>query len=54
MDDEANTVFQTVGSCQIMPQTIVLNARGEVIYNEAGSMTWEKLETLAAQAEAGQ
>ena len=35
-----------------MPQTIVLNRHGEVVYNQRGSVTPEMLETLYEQAAA--
>ena len=34
----------------MLPQTAVLNARGEVIYNQTGSVTYELLEELLAKA----
>ena len=34
-----------------MPQTVVLNRRGEVIYNKSGSVTPELLEALYKQAD---
>ena len=33
-----------------MPQTIILNRRGEVTYNAQASLTLEKLEILYQQA----
>jgi len=50
-DDEA--IWNIVGGTTAMPQTIVLNRKGEVIYNQRGSVTPEMLETLYAQASEG-
>jgi len=47
-DDEA--IWDIVGGTTAMPQTIVLNRKGEVVYNQRGSVTPEMLETLYAQA----
>jgi thiol-disulfide isomerase/thioredoxin/Fe-S-cluster-containing hydrogenase component 2 len=47
-DDEA--IWELVGGTTAMPQTIVLNRHGEVIYNQRGSVTPEMLETLYQQA----
>ena len=47
-DDEA--IWNIVGGTTAMPQTIVLNRKGEVIYNQRGSVTPEMLETLYTQA----
>lgn len=49
-DDE--TIWNLVGGTTAMPQTIVLNRRGEVVYNQRGSVTPEMLETLYEQASA--
>ena len=53
VDDEDDSFYTLVDNSGALPQTIVLNARGEVIYNQAGSVTFEKLEALLEQAEAG-
>ena len=50
-DDEA--IWDIVGGTTAMPQTIVLNRKGEVVYNQRGSVTPEMLESLYAQASAG-
>ena len=50
-DDEA--IWDIVGGTTAMPQTIVLNRKGEVVYNQRGPVTPEMLETLYAQASAG-
>ena len=53
IEDEDETIWDLVGGTTAMPQTIVLNRRGEVIYNQRGSVTPEMLETLYAQASEG-
>ena len=50
-DDEV--IWDLVGGTTAMPQTIVLNRHGEVVYNQRGSVTPEMLETLYEQAAAG-
>lgn len=45
-DSKDDTVFKIVNGGFTLPQTIVLNRRGEVIYNKAISMTPEMLESL--------
>ena len=47
-DDEV--IWDLVGGTTAMPQTIVLNRRGEVVYNQRGSVTTEMLEELYAKA----
>ena len=49
-DTKENTVFEAVGGGSTLPQTIVLNRRGEVIYNEVKSVTPEMLESLYQEA----
>ncbi len=49
-DDEA--IWDLVGGTTAMPQTIVLNRRGEVVFNQRGSVTPEMLATLYEQASA--
>lgn len=46
VDPEDDRVFQTVGGDALLPRTIVVNADGVVTYNQAGSITYEQLETL--------
>ena len=50
-DDE--TIWELVGGTTAIPQTIVLNRHGEVIYNQCGSVTPEILDALYEQACAG-
>ena len=48
--DTEDQVARIVGNTGVLPQTIVLNRRGEVIYNKAGSVTEEMLAALYSQA----
>ncbi len=48
--DEENAVAKAVGDNGVLPRTVVLNRRGEIIYNEAGSVTAEMLSDLFDQA----
>ena len=50
-DDDDDTVAEIVGSTGTFPQTIVLNRRGEVVYNKVGSITPEMLSALYDEAE---
>ena len=50
IEDEDETIWDLVGGTTAMPQTIVLNRRGEVIYNQRGSVTPEMLAELYTQA----
>jgi len=45
-------IWKLVGGTAAMPQTIVLNRRGEVVYNRRGSVTPEMLAALYEQASA--
>ena len=49
-DPEDDTVWNAVGGTGTLPQTVVLNRRGEVIYNSVGSVTPELLEALFSEA----
>ncbi|MBR4539431.1 MAG: redoxin family protein [Clostridia bacterium] len=49
--DAEDQVARIVGSSGVLPQTIVLNRRGEVIYNQVGSVTEEMLAALYAQVD---
>ena len=51
--DTDNTVNNIVGGTGTLPQTIVLNRKGEVIYNQIGSVTPEVLAALYDEADAG-
>ena len=50
VDTEDDAVFRAVGGSSVLPQTIVLNAAGEVVYNQVGSVTYEKLLSLLTEA----
>ena len=52
-DTKDNVLWNAVGGSATLPQTIVLNRRGEVVYNRVDSVTPELLEALYAEA-AGQ
>ncbi len=49
-DGEGDPVKEIVGGSDTLPQTIVLNRRGEVIYNSEQSVTPELLEALYQKA----
>ena len=50
VDDQDESLFRIVNGSLALPQTIVLNRRGEVIYNRTGSVTPQMLEELYRQA----
>ncbi|MCR5089671.1 MAG: redoxin family protein [Oscillospiraceae bacterium] len=50
VENEDEEIWTLVDGTTAMPQTIVLNRRGEVIYNQRGSVTPEMLEALYEQA----
>ena len=45
-DAEDERLFKIVNGSATLPQTIVLNRSGEVVYNKVGSVTMEMLEAL--------
>ncbi len=49
-DTKENTLWNIVGGSSTLPQTIVLNRKGEVIYNKIGSVTPEVLDSLYEEA----
>ena len=51
LDREENSVVTLMGGDNVMPRTLVLNRRGEVVYNEQRSVTAEMLEELILLAE---
>ncbi len=53
LDTKDKLVWNTVGGSAAMPQTIVLDRDGKVIYNQVGSVTDELLASLYDQASAG-
>ncbi len=48
--DESGEIIESLGGSTMLPQTVILNARGVVTYNQAGSMNEEKLTALVEQA----
>ncbi len=50
LDNDETDIFGKVNGTTVMPQTIVLNRKGEVIYNKIGSVTPELLEQLYEHA----
>ena len=52
LDTSNKLVWNIVGGGSAMPQTIVLDREGKVIYNQVGSVTPELLESLYSQAAA--
>ena len=48
--DPDGSLFKIVNGGSTLPQTIVLNRRGEVIYNQVKSVTPEMLEALYQEA----
>ena len=51
LDNSDQTLFAIVNGDTKMPQTTVLNRKGEVVYNEKRSMTYEMLEQLYNRAD---
>ena len=49
-DTKENTLWNIVGGSFTLPQTIVLNRKGEVVYNKTGSVTPEVLDSLYEEA----
>ena len=50
VDTEDDLLWNIVGGSSTLPQTIVLDRSGRVIYNRKGSVTPEMLKTLYEQA----
>ena len=50
-DPEEGGVIELVGGSTLLPQTLVINAHGEVVYNQVGSVTLSVLEELVAEAQ---
>lgn len=48
--DEGGQIIPALGGSTMLPQTVVLNPRGEVTYNRVGSVTYEALEELMRAA----
>ena len=51
--DTDDTVMRTIGGTGTLPQTVVLNRKGEVVYNAVGSVTPEMLAALWDRADSG-
>ena len=51
--DTDDAVSRIVGSTGTLPQTVALNRKGEVVYNEIGSVTPETLDVLYSEAAGG-
>ena len=51
--DESGDVIAALGGSALLPQTAVLSPEGIVTYNQAGSVSYEKLLALAEDAAAG-
>jgi hypothetical protein len=49
-DADDDTLMEIVGGTGTFPQTVVLNRRGEVVYNKIGSVTPEMLSALFDEA----
>ena len=52
LDDDDDTIFEIVNGSTTLPQTIVLNRKGEVVYNMVGSVTPAMLEAIFQEADA--
>ncbi len=50
IDDDDETIFKTVNGSLALPQTIVINRSGKVVYNQVGSISKELLESLYEKA----
>ena len=48
--DKEGGVIASMGGSAMLPQTVVLDPRGEVIYNKVGSVTYETLAELVEAA----
>ena len=51
VDTKDQTVVSRIGGDNTMPRTVVLNKKGEVVYNEQRSVDYEMLEELLKRAE---
>ena len=49
--DESGQVISSLGGSTMLPQTLVLDPRGEVTYNRVGSVSYEALEELVLAAQ---
>ena len=53
LDTDDDMIWQIVNGSSTLPQTIVLDRNGIVIYNQRGSVTPEVLEALYKKASSG-
>ena len=53
LDTEDDRLFGLVGGSALLPQTLVLDSEGRVVYNRTGSVTYEQLEDLLEAAQRG-
>lgn len=49
--DESGDVIKAFGGSTMLPQTIIIGRDGVITYNAVGSVTYEKLESLIAEAD---
>ena len=49
--DESGQVISSLGGSTMLPQTLVLSPRGEVTYNQVGSVSYDALEELVRAAQ---
>lgn len=49
--DAGGEVIEAFGGSALLPQTVIIGRDGVITYNAAGSVTYEKLETLIAEAD---
>ena len=45
-DDDSGSVIASLGGSTMLPMTVVLDENGVIVYNQVGSITYEKLEEL--------
>ena len=50
--DETGEIIDSLGGSAILPQTVVLDSSGRIVYNAVGSVTYEKLCELTDMAKA--
>jgi hypothetical protein len=48
--DAAGDIITSFNGSTMLPQTIVIDANGIITYNKVGSVTYEMLEKLVAEA----
>ena len=53
LDAEDEALFRLVNGSATLPQTVVLDPRGEVVYNQVGSVDYEMLLGLLEKAREG-